>query len=137
MEFRVLGPVEVAGTGRTVCLGRRDRGLLAALILGVGKTVSSGSLVDALWGERPPRTAGKTLQNYVLRLRKALGASVIETQTPGYRLVTPADGIDAHRFEELIRIGRTAAVNGAPARAVASLRDALHLWRGDPFEELA
>jgi DNA-binding SARP family transcriptional activator/WD40 repeat protein len=137
MEFRVLGPVEVAGTGRTVRLGRRERGLLAALILSIGKTVSSDRLVDALWGERPPRTAGKTLQNYVLRLRKALGASVIETQAPGYRLVTAVDAIDAHRFEELIRIGRTAAVNGAPARAARSLRDALQLWRGDPFEELA
>jgi DNA-binding SARP family transcriptional activator/WD40 repeat protein len=138
MEFRVLGPVEVAGTGRAVRLGgRRERGLLAALALSVGNTVSSDRLIDALWGERPPRTAGKTLQTYVLRLRKALGASAIETQAPGYRLVTPVDGMDAHRFEELIRFARTAAVNGAPARAATSLRDALHLWRGNPFEELA
>jgi predicted ATPase/DNA-binding SARP family transcriptional activator len=137
MDFRVLGPVEVAGTGRTVRLGRRERGLLAALVLSAGKTVSSDRLVDALWGERPPRTAGKTLQTYVLRLRKALGGSVIETQAPGYRLFTPVDAIDAHRFEELIRFARTAAVNGAPARAATSLRDALHLWRGNPFEELA
>src|SRR5215216_5853683 len=137
MDFRVLGPVEVAGTGRTVRLGRRERGVLAALILGAGKTVSSDRLVDALWGERPPRTAGKTLQTYVLRLRKALGGSVIETQAPGYRLFTPVDAIDAHRFEELIRFARTAVVNGAPARAATSLRDALQLWRGNPFEELA
>jgi DNA-binding SARP family transcriptional activator len=26
-------------------------------------------LVDALWGDDPPRTAAKTLQNYVLRVR--------------------------------------------------------------------
>ena len=54
--------------------------------LGGGEVVSAGRLIDAVWGDEPPRSAGKTLQNYVLRLRKALGPSVIETQAPGYRL---------------------------------------------------
>ncbi len=78
MELRILGPIEVGGTGRAVGLGgRRERALLAALVTGAGEVVATDRLVDALWRDEPPRTAAKTLQNYVLRLRKMLGASAI------------------------------------------------------------
>jgi len=86
MEYRILGPVEVANGQGPVPLGsRRERAVLAALVIG-GGVVSAERLIDALWGDAPPRSAAKTLQNYVLKLRKALGAPVIETQAPGYRL---------------------------------------------------
>ena len=138
MEFRILGPIEVTGAGNTVSLaGRREGALLAALVLGAGEVVSADRLIDALWRDRPPRSAAKTLQNCVLRLRKTLGANVIETRPGGYRLVAPGDAIDAHRFEELIRVARTAAMNGTPARAAAALDEALGLWRGQPYSELA
>lgn len=40
----------------------------------------------AVWGEEPPRAAGHTLKNYVLRLRHALDPDlVIETVPGGYR----------------------------------------------------
>jgi WD40 repeat protein/DNA-binding SARP family transcriptional activator len=137
VEFRVLGPLEVAGGGASGQLrGRRERAILAALVLGAGEVVGTDRLIGALWGERPPRSAAKNIQNSVLRLRKALGPSVIETRPPGYRLALPADGVDARRFEDLVALGRAARVNGTPHRAVGTLREALGLWRGVPFEEL-
>ena len=44
--------------------------MLVALVLGRGEVVSTDRLIEALWGDTPPRSAVKTLQNYVLRLRK-------------------------------------------------------------------
>ena len=137
MEFRILGPVEVAGSGSPIRLGsRRERAVLAALVLGAGEVVSADRLIDALWGDEPPRSAAKTLQNYVLKLRKALGPAAIETQSPGYRLAIEAAAIDARRFDALVRAGAEARGHGRPDDAVKLLREALGLWRGVPLEEL-
>ena len=137
MEFRILGPVEVIGSDRAIHLrSRRERAVLAALVLGGGDVVSSDRLIDAVWGDQPPRSAAKTLQNYVLRLRKALGPSVIETQAPGYRLAAGAAEIDALRFDALVRSAGEARAAGSPDQAAAGIREALALWRGAPLEEL-
>ena len=137
MEFRVLGPLEVAGaTTSSQLRGRRERAVLAALVLAAGDVVGTDRLIDALWGERPPRSAAKNVQNCVLRLRKALGPEVIETRAPGYRLAVPVDAIDVRRFEDLVTLGRAARVNGTPDRAAGMLGEALGLWRGPPFDEL-
>jgi hypothetical protein len=47
-----------------------ERCLLAALAVQCGEAVSAAARVDALWGDHSPRTAGKTLLNYVLRVRQ-------------------------------------------------------------------
>ena len=126
MEYRILGPVEVADGQGPVRLGsRRERAVLAALVIG-GGIVSSERLIDALWGDAPPRSAAKTLQNYVLKLRKHLGADAIRTQAPGYRIDAGAV-VDAHRFEQLLHDARGARTDARPADAAALLRDALGL----------
>jgi WD40 repeat protein/DNA-binding SARP family transcriptional activator len=137
VEFRVLGPLEVAdATTSSQLRGRRERAVLAALVLAAGEVVGTDRLIDALWGERPPRSAAKNVQNCVLRLRKALGPEVIETRAPGYRLGAPVDAVDARRFEDLVTLGRAARVNGTPDRAAGMFGEALRLWRGPPFGEL-
>ena len=82
MRYRLLGPVEVIGADdRVVALsGERERTLLATLVLGAGQPVSVSRLIDALWGEHPPATAGNTLQVHVSNLRKKLGRDLIETR---------------------------------------------------------
>ena len=62
-----------------------------------------------------------------------LGAEALETRPPGYRLVAEPDGIDARRFERLVREARD---RPARERAVA-LREALELWQGAPLSDLA
>jgi hypothetical protein len=54
-----------------------------------------------------------------MRLRKALGSSIIETVAGGYRLAVAGDDVDVARLEDLIERGR-----------------GLELWRGDPFGDL-
>ena len=70
----ILGPVELVAGGPARLGGVKERCLLAALAVHRGEAVSAAALVDALWGDRPPRTAAKTLQNYVLRVRRALAS---------------------------------------------------------------
>ena len=101
-EFRILGPLEVWRDGSPVPLGgQKQRAVLAVLLLEAGRAVSIDRLVDALWGEHPPRTAITSLQNFVSQLRKLLGPDVLETKTPGYRLRVGPRELDLDRFRLL------------------------------------
>ncbi|HMC70612.1 MAG TPA: winged helix-turn-helix domain-containing protein, partial [Mycobacteriales bacterium] len=92
MEFRILGPIEVVDRGRTVTIRRgKEQALLVYLLLHANEVVPSDRLVDELWGERPPPTALKILQNAVSQLRKALGDDRLITRPPGYLLRVDPD----------------------------------------------
>jgi DNA-binding SARP family transcriptional activator/WD40 repeat protein len=138
VEFRILGPFEVVRSGESVPLGgTQKRALLALLALHSGEPVSIDRLIDELWGERPPRTAAKTVQVYVSQLRKALGSDVIVTREQGYMLAVERDQLDVSRFEALCATGRRALADGDTVRAAERLASALALWRGEPLAEFA
>jgi predicted ATPase len=140
VRLRVLGPVAV-GTGggaespetAAPALGSRSQRLvLAVLAARVGETVSADVLVDALWGDSPPRTAAQTLRTYVSRLRGVLGEAVA-IRPGGYALALSPVDLDAGRFEALVDEAGAAR----PEVAVALLEEALGLWRGSAFGDLA
>jgi predicted ATPase/DNA-binding SARP family transcriptional activator len=106
--------------------GARLRGLLIALALDPGRVVPRATLVDWIWGERPPSDAVNALQRLVSRLRKALPEGLVEGQPDGYRLTVEPEAVDAVRFERLVGQARD---DGDPQR-VRLLREALALWRG-------
>jgi DNA-binding SARP family transcriptional activator len=139
--LRILGPVEVIGPAGPVRVGAaKERCLLAVLAVHLGETVSQDQLAEALWGEHAPRSATNALQNYVLRLRRALrtadGVEIV-TDPAGYRLEAPADVVDARLAERLIAEGREATAAGDPATAARLLREALGLWHGRALAEFA
>jgi DNA-binding SARP family transcriptional activator len=104
MEFRILGPLEVLDDARVIAIaGRKQRTLLAVLLLNANRVVSTDSLIDALWGETPPGTAGKAIQVYVSQLRRLLGKAHLQTKTPGYVFKVESNELDLHRFEALIQ----------------------------------
>jgi predicted ATPase len=130
----MLGPFE-ARTDDGVCAdvpGARLRGLLIALALEPGHVVPKTTLIDWIWGERPPVDAANALQRLVSRLRKALPDGLIEGQVHGYRLTVEPDAVDAVRFERLVGQANT---DGDPQR-VGLLREALALWRGAAMQEV-
>jgi DNA-binding SARP family transcriptional activator len=134
-EFRVLGPFEVLVEGRALQLTRRkQRSLLALLLLHVGEVVSTDRLVDELWAGKPPKAAVGSLQNLVSDLRKSLGRDAVITREPGYVLDIDPDRVDLQRFERLVAL---AAEGGDAERRSALLREALALWRGPPLADLA
>lgn len=134
LQFRILGPLEVSDeTGHVALGGPRQRALLAILVLEAGRVVPTDRLVDQLWGEGAPKTATASLQNAVGRLRRALGADVLETRAPGYVLSVEQDQIDARRFErQLVDARRLPA-----AERREQLVQALALWRGPALAEFA
>ena len=142
MDYRILGPLEVADGDRPVELGGdRQRAVLGQLLLHRNEVVASERLIDELWGERPPPTAGKILQNYVSHLRRALAANgsdgPLETHGRGYRLRVAPGALDLERFERCLESGREALSAGEPERAAAEFRAGLGMWRGPPLPELA
>lgn len=141
MEFRILGPLEIRSeSGPKRDLAGKQRALLAVLLLHADEAVSTDRLIDALWGGRPPDTAGKALQVHVSRLRKLLepdGKELLVTRPPGYALQLGAHELDLRRFERLRAEATTAAAGGDPATADAKLDEALSLWRGPPLADLA
>ena len=139
MRFGILGPFEVADDqGREVALGgRKQRSVLAILLLHAGEVVTSDRLIDELWGEHAPATAAKTVQVYVSNLRKALGEGVLLTRAGGYLLQTQPEETDLGSFEALVAQGRGALRAGDPGSAAVSLREALGLWRGVPLLDFA
>ena len=109
------------------------RALLAFLLLHANEPVSSDRLIDEVWGPTPPKTAGASLQNYVSRLRKAIGAELLVSEPAGYMLRVDPERFDLARFERL-----TAEARGAePRERAEKLRAALALWRGPALEDLA
>jgi DNA-binding SARP family transcriptional activator len=131
-EFRLLGPLEVRAADGPVQLGGpKQRALLALLLVDAGRAVSTDRLIDALWGEQPPRTAATSLQNFVSQLRKQLGPDVLVTKPPGYLLRIDADQLDVNRAQALLADAR----ESPPEEQAAKLREAIEMWRGPPLEE--
>jgi len=113
------------------------RRTLAALALTAGHGVDADRVADVLWGEDVPASARKVVQNHVLALRRDLGSSLIETTAGGYALMVAGGQTDAGRFDALALDGRAAAERGDTAAAVLAFDEALRLWRGDPYPDLA
>ncbi len=133
----MLGPVGVDAGARGLPLGGyRQRLVLALLLSRVGESLSADWLVDAVWGEHPPRTARKTLQVYVARLRAVLGEDAVTTGPGGYRLDLRDAHLDAQDFVSAADRGHLLLAE-APARALDELSGALGLWRGPPFGDMA
>ncbi|MEU6415451.1 BTAD domain-containing putative transcriptional regulator [Microbispora sp. NPDC046933] len=145
VTFAVLGPTEVRGPGGSAAaLPPSVRALLARLALSCGRVVPVDGLTDALWGDEGddlPADAANALQIRVSKLRRALaaaglGADVLVTQAPGYRLAVPPDAVDAHVFERLLMGAREETAAGNVTAALGRLDEALRLWRGPALADV-
>jgi DNA-binding SARP family transcriptional activator len=117
--------------------GPRQRALLAILLVHANEVVPVARLVDEVWGDDPPLTAGNVLQTHISQLRKALGRDAIGTRGRGY-VVDVADGtLDLRVFERRAAAGAQALADGRFDDAAADLRAALALWRGPALADLA
>ncbi len=140
IEFRVLGPLQLAAGGQPVELaGERLPRLVAALLSHRNRPVPVERLLEAVFGDAPTPKAAATLRTYLTRLRKRVddGSLRIDRQPAGYVLWAPDDQVDAVQFERLVARGRRHLERGDASSAVPVLRSALELWRGPAYPELA
>jgi DNA-binding SARP family transcriptional activator len=135
MQVRLLGPVDVmASGGPRPVPGLRRKTVLATLALHGGEIVSTGHLVDVVWGGTGSLVAENTLQSHMSHLRKVLGSkAAILARPPGYLLDLGGDGTDVQLAERLLRQGRQSA---DPVDGARHLHAALALWRGRPLADV-
>ena len=119
MHIRVLGPLEASIDDQPVAIGgAKQRAVLAMLGLEANRAVTAERLIEGLWGDEPPASAAKMVQNYVWRLRNALadeGGAEIVTRGRGYELRIDRELVDVCRLERLV---------SEAARAAAAKREA-------------
>ncbi|HZM84229.1 MAG TPA: BTAD domain-containing putative transcriptional regulator [Candidatus Limnocylindrales bacterium] len=140
MRFQLLGPLrfrDSTGEWRPVPAGQQ-RVVLALLLADAGRAVPLDRLIAEIWGERPPRTAVRTVQGYVFRLRRLLGGpeSSLRTRDGGYVMVAGPDDIDMAVFERLVAAAKVELAAGRVLAAQAKLTEALALWRGPVFADV-
>ncbi|TCJ89894.1 DNA-binding SARP family transcriptional activator [Nocardia alba] len=148
LDVKILGPLDARnGDHEVTPSAAKPRQLLTLLALESGRVVSAATIVDELWGGRPPRSALTTMQTYILQLRRCIVGGtlggpiedasarravkeVLATRTGGYSLNIDASHIDSRVFDSLVRRGGHAFQEGEWAAASQLLRSALELWRG-------
>jgi DNA-binding SARP family transcriptional activator len=140
MRYRILGRLAVwDGQGWAELRPGKWRSILAFLLIHANCFVSTETLVAELWGEQTPSSAVKSLQVYIHRLRRALGASssCLMTRPGGYELAVAPGDLDAERFGALVAAGRALLAVGRPRAAVEQLTQAQALWHGRALANVA
>ncbi|MFB4307457.1 BTAD domain-containing putative transcriptional regulator [Actinomadura sp. GTD37] len=141
--IRVLGAFATEVNGASVHLGGpRQRAVLALLVAARGQVVPVERMIEDLWRGEPPARALTSLQAYVSNLRRLVEpgrpprtpARLLVSASPGYALRLPPESVDAWRFEDLLDQART---DTDPRAAQARLAEALGLWQGPAFAEVA
>jgi predicted ATPase/DNA-binding SARP family transcriptional activator len=138
MRFLVLGPLEViSGDGASIPLGgRKQRRLLAMLLLHANHVVDRDQLIESAWSDGPPPSAQESLDAYVYRLRRLLGRDRIARRDGGYLLLVGPGELDADDFEQLLAQASGAAEAREHRAAIAGFEQALGLCRGAAWAEL-
>ncbi|MEV0968062.1 AfsR/SARP family transcriptional regulator [Microtetraspora glauca] len=144
MEFRILGPLAVSDGGTNGVPDRDDRDvdiggagkprLLLALLLSRARSPAPIEwLTGAMWGDHPPPSARRNIQLYVYRLRRVLGPDRILGHRDAYSVDASDEEVDALRFRRLTGEGDAALAEGDHRRAAERFKEALALWRGEPY----
>ncbi len=146
MRFCDLGPLEVDVAGaRVTARGARLTAVLATLLLHLNRRVSTDLLLDAVWGDATTESSHSTLETHIWRLRRLLepsrgrgqAASVLVNDAGGYRLLAQPEEVDSARFEQLGLEVLDLGTTQQSERALQAADQALGLWRGAPFEQIA
>jgi DNA-binding SARP family transcriptional activator/DNA-binding XRE family transcriptional regulator/Tfp pilus assembly protein PilF len=128
----VLGPLQVRrGAAEVAVTSPMQRRLLGLLALHAGRTVPTTEVVDALWGDQPPKNCLKLVHGHVARLRRVLP---VLRQGNGYRLDLDTD---LSRFDQLVSEARASSdlrtLAGSPSDRLHGMglwAEALDCWRG-------
>lgn len=140
MEFRLLGPLEVAlDTGQAPELARaKERCLLAVLAMNAGRVISRDKLISYVWEEDPRGT--ENFRSYMVSVRRVVeatgGQAELVRSESGYQLRVPADRVDALRLTRLRHQADASARAGNTDQAVALLCEAEALGNGRALADI-
>ncbi|GAA1027981.1 MULTISPECIES: AfsR/SARP family transcriptional regulator [Amycolatopsis] len=140
--IELLGPISATYDGAVLDLGPAfQRTILAILALRSNTVVSREELIDAVWGDRPPRTVEGSIYTYISKLRRALEPSLnrshearlLLSNRHGYCLQLDDDAIDVRVFETAIAEGRARFSRGELPKALDAWQSALDMSHGQPL----
>ncbi|MGH3982280.1 MAG: AfsR/SARP family transcriptional regulator [Pseudonocardiaceae bacterium] len=143
MQIKILGPLEARENGMSITpVARKPRQVLSLLALQAGSVVTVSSLIEELWGTKPPASALTTLQTYILQVRRGIAAAlgsndndpakdVLRTCYGGYLLDVDPGDVDMYVYERRAASGKKAFAHSDLELASALLRQALDMWRGE------
>lgn len=108
------------------------------LLYRANKLVRVDSIIEELWGERPPKSAMTTAQTYIYHLRRmfekegaaARGEDILETSTFGYVLNVDPRCLDDREFQRLTALAREHMRGERPRKALDAIHQGLDLWTG-------
>ncbi|PPK67205.1 AfsR/SARP family transcriptional regulator [Actinokineospora auranticolor] len=146
MRISVLGPLTVGSElGSSTPKAAKQKRVLALLVVRANTVVSTGQLMEELWGSEPPDSATATLQTYVANLRKFLAMvlgrphsvrDILSTSPGGYQFRAQPGELDAEEFTLRANQGIRALAAGQDQHAAETLRAALGLWRGPALADV-
>lgn len=134
MYVRLLGEVGMGEDASSLVApqGQVAAAVLAHLALGRGRIITPESLIDAVW-DVGPETARNAVQVGVSKLRKQLGAGILEGTRAGYRLRTDMIRVDWFEAEQLLAQARLDLDSGRYGSALDATTAAEALFEGEPL----
>jgi DNA-binding SARP family transcriptional activator/DNA-binding XRE family transcriptional regulator len=145
VSIHVLGRLEAQRHGMPVALGSvRQQSVLGLLALEHDAGVHQDVIIEALWGDTPPKSAAAMVHGYIWRLRTILRSEsercgcgvLIATEGSRYRLDVTHEQLDLAAFLRLIRLARQAEVKGELVDARELYEKALVLWQGEVLADV-
>jgi DNA-binding SARP family transcriptional activator len=142
IRYALLGPVVAWRDGHELDLGwAKQQTVLVTLLLELDRPVPVSAIIDAVWGESPPRDARNAVQTYVSRLRRVLqpgvatddAAAVLLSADNGYRVRGDPAQLDVVVFERHLAAAEDHHGRGDLRAAAAAVEAAVALWRGEPL----
>jgi DNA-binding SARP family transcriptional activator len=135
MKYCVLGPVEMFVRDKPVTIqGTMQRTFLGVLLLSAGRTVSTGKIAEALWGDNPPARAVAQIHTYASRIRHAIEKAggdrgLLQSDHPGHRIVVGKGELDLEVYQTDAAEGRAALRDQRFEEAAESFSRALSRWQ--------
>jgi predicted ATPase/DNA-binding SARP family transcriptional activator len=144
--IRALGPLVVIADGASVSVSSgKLRTVLECLALRANTVVGADFLAEVLWDGRPPAHPLPQLQVYIANLRslleparpKGCASQRLASRPGGYLLAVVDDELDLLQFRRQVAAGARAVQAGNLAGGARHLRQAVELFNGPVFPDLA
>lgn len=145
----LLGPLHIGADDldEPASVAPKIRTVLAMLCAHPDQVIPTPALIRELWSEQPPASALRTLQTYILNVRKLLSQvagrkpleiaeDVLVTRAGGYSLQSPGLRLDWLDFMQLTDHGRVKLQAGDGTAGIRLIEEALGLWRGSAFADV-
>jgi DNA-binding SARP family transcriptional activator len=132
VSISVLGPMMIRQGDRVGSMTGRAAQLAGLFVLHRAEARDESQLVKEMWDGAPKRTAASAFRTYLAALRAAVGVANVVVTDGAYQLSSAVE-VDINHFVQLVDQAKQAS---SPDYSVACHRQALALWRGQPFQSL-